>query len=184
MTAVQDFFDDINALMAGPEPDYETDPTPEPAADIAKANALLRTLGARQRELAAWEEMYDAERQKLDEWIASRRERVGGRIAWLETWLANWHRAQLGEHGNGPKTISLPSGTLAARAQQPEFRFDPEAFIPWAEANAPELLRHKPAPAPEIDKAAAKKHLAATGEAMPGVEVVERGPRFTATPET
>lgn len=192
---VHDQYTDLDALLCGNEPDYSTDPTPEPAADVAKATALLRTLGARKRELEGWEDLYTAQRAQLDEWIDGHRTRLGARVSWLEAWLANWHRAQLGEHGSGPKTFTLPSGVLTARAQQPEWTFDPGQFVPWAEANAPGLLRRKPAPAPEIDKAAAKKALtvfvddgttwliADGGEVVPGVTVNERPPKFTATPE-
>lgn len=188
---LQDQYDDLDGLLAGPEPDWDGEP--EAPAGVDVANGMLRTLGRLRRELTEAEELAAAEHARVDLWLSLQAKRIGDRTRWLETALALWHAGLLAEDKRR-KTVQLPNGTLVARAQPYEWRFEPE-FLAWATENAPDLLRHKPAPAPEIDKAAAKKAMASCtfidgrlvtehGEVMPGVTVVERGPRYTATPET
>lgn len=178
---LHDQYEALDALLSGPEPDWDTDP--EAPAGVDQANGMLRTLARLRRQLTDAEELAAAEHARVDLWLTVQAQRIGDRTRWLETALALWHAGLLRDDPRR-KTVQLPNGTLTARAQTPEWRFDPETFIPWAEANAPHLLRHKPAPAPEIDKAAAKKSLADAAGAVPGLTVVDRGPRFTATPET
>lgn len=189
MTTVHDQFADLDALLSGDEPPYDTEP--EAPIDADRANGMLRTLGRLQRELDAAKEMATAEHARVDLWLTLEADRIGKRVTWLRSALELFHERLLREDARR-KTVHLPNGTLAAKAQPPEWQFDADTFIAWAVENAPDLIRQRPAPAPEVDKTAAKKTLAFNdgraitehGEFVPGVTVIERGPRFTATPET
>jgi hypothetical protein len=179
--------DDLDAHLAGDTPQWDEPPAP-PAGTVA-ASGMLRSLDRLRRQLAEARETAAGEHARVDEWLRAVTERVTAQTAWLETALALYHQHCLLEDP-ARKTIDLPAGTLKARAQQPEWQFDPDKFVTWAALNDPTLLRRRPAPAPEIDKTKAKTVLAdhvkdgrvvtAAGEIVPGVAVVERGRKYTA----
>lgn len=166
------------------------------------ANAILRRLGATERKLAAKEELYAAELERLTEWIDHQRAAYQEMIASDRRWLEGWHLAQLGEHGHGPKTIDLPSGVLRATSQPPEYVIEDEAtFLAWAREYAPGLVRSPPPRRDAPDRAALKalcgpdlkarlkdrrpgEELAprVNGRPIPAVKVVVQGRRFAATP--
>lgn len=168
--------------------------------DVTVANAILRRVGMMERRLALRLEVAEAEREKLDAFIAHQKAALGEAIERDRRWLQGWHNAQLGPHGRGPKTIELPAGTLKATAQQPEYEIEDEAaFMAWAEENAPSLIRQPPPkyPPPAPDKVALKKRIAPAlkerddwrpGDVVrfpdvPGVAVTMRGPKFEAKPD-
>lgn len=185
--------DDLAEWMAGEEPDWDSDPTPDAMADQRKANALMRRLGPL-REKYRWtdEPFAKEEHARVDAWLALQR----GRITWLETWLANWHQAQFMDHGTA--TIELPAGNLASRKETTYEYEDEDAFLTWAEQHAAGLVR-PPAPRPPTarapDKNAVKKMFPAPkdlamgqwdpvtedGEKVPGL-VVRVGRSFDAKP--
>ncbi|HKO85629.1 MAG TPA: hypothetical protein VJ140_13975 [Actinomycetota bacterium] len=161
------------------------------------ANAILRRLGRRERELAMVEEIYRAELERLEAWAEGRRCDIGQASAKDAAWLTNWHRAQLGEHRTGPLTINLPAGRLRATANRAQVRIDDEAaFLAWAEENAPDLVRRpEPKPVqPAPDRAALLKKVTALKipkttaagtifDLVPGVVAVAQGDRFVAEPD-
>lgn len=192
---------DVEHLLAGPEPDWNADPVPRPLSDERKATAILYTLRELRAEVARLEGLYghqmDLVREaiaepmaKLEAALAAAVEKPRERIAWLETWLANWHEAQ---DADKRPTIHLPSGDLVSRPQLDEWEFDPKAFLPWAEDNAPALIRRKP----EVAVNAAKKALVVHqtddgdlvvvdehGQPVPGVTVTARPRKYTAKTES
>lgn len=178
---------DLDDLLAGPEPEW--DETPVPPDGTEHANRLLRRLARVRREQATVDALAAAEYARVDAWHAGEAHRLDRQQEWLEQALAQYHRAVLARDPKA-KTVSLPNGTLKARAQQPEWTFeDPDAFLAWAQANAPELVRQPDPPGPAIDKAATKQTMAANvvdgrlvvlGEIVPGVTVTDREAKYVA----
>lgn len=80
------------------------------------------------------------------------------------------------------ESYKLPSGKLIRKTQNPEFRRDDSAVIAWARENAPEYIKT----VEQLDWASLKGatgifdgHIVTDdGEIVPGVEVIEREPRF------
>lgn len=184
MTGLQDW-------LAGPDPDWLDTPEPPPAAaDSTEADRWLRHLGRLDAEAADIERQFADEIERMRAWREDRLSGVDRRRERLRASLAAYHAAVL-ELDPKAKTITLPSGTLKARAQQDEWTVDADQFIPWAADNAPDLLR-VPEPQPAPDKTALKQAVdvvrlsdgtlvpvTAEGEPVPGVVVIERGPKFT-----
>jgi hypothetical protein len=135
-------------------------------------------------------------------WLAAENAPLLEEAARLKAWLADWMAARLQADPRGPKTVTLPSGEVTSINGGLKVDLtDPTAFLAWASANAPALIRSPeppPPPAPMVDKNAVKAavgtalmvltdpsqpgthHLVdpGTGEAVPGV-VLTRDPRST-----
>lgn len=191
-------YEDLDAAMSGPEPDF--DATPEAPQGAEHADWLLRRLARTRRQTADVRTVAAAERDRIDTWEAGRLQQLQKETDWLEDALAQYHRAVLAREPKR-KSIDLPFGKLISRAQQPEWDIDPDVFLPWAWEHARELVNPgnpKP-PVATPDKAAVKKALSipgkpkpgelvhpvtAGGEVPPGVAVLIREPKFEAeTPE-
>lgn len=182
MTAVDQ---DLAGYLAGDTPDYTAEPgLPDGHDDV---NRRLRRLARIRAEITQVQQEAADEMARIELWLHARLDVLEGRQAWELEGLEMWHRAVLAEDPDR-KTISLPSGTLKARVQQPEWSFDEPVFLAWAEKARPELVR-VPVPKPSIDKAAAKKTLipdatgldivvSPDGELVPGVTVTVREPKF------
>lgn len=173
---IGDRWAELDEALSGPDPDWETEP--EAPANAYRANGLLRTLGTLRRRLAEDEDMARAEHERIELWLTAQRQRAAKRITWLEQALELWHAAMLAQDPSR-KTLMLPSGNLESREMPDVWTFEPSEFIPWAEANRPDLLRRKPAPDPEIDRNAVKK---AKLVDAPGVKVQAQPTKFTAKP--
>lgn len=191
MTTTADIYDDLTDHLAGPEPDYTTDPGDHLAADDEEANRLLRHLARARRQADSINLVYDAEITRLEERRRSRLDKIERKADWLQQRLALWHQARLGADP-AAKTIELPAGTLRSRAQQPEWRIDDERFLAWAAEHRPDLVS-VPEPRPRPDRTAVKQALKlpdghpgdtvapvdpATGEVVPGVDVVIRDRKY------
>lgn len=185
---------DLIEYLAGPDPDYDTDP--EAPQDADEANTRLRRLARIRAEIEAVEDQAATQIAQINAWAERRYEVLHNRARWEREGLEMWHRAVLADDP-GRKTISLPCGTLSARRQQPVWEFDEPTFLAWAIEHAPDLVR-VPEPKPQVERAAAKKalHLPPltegescrpidedTGEMVPGVTVTARPPSFTASTE-
>lgn len=190
MSAEQDL--DLADWLVGPDPDFDAEVAPP--ADADEADRRLRLLAKVRREIAEVERHAADEIDRVNAWAESRYSVLHGRAQWLTDGLEMWHRAVLSEDPSR-KSISLPCGTLKSRAQQPEWAFDDEVFLPWAEVHAPSLVR-VPEPKPAVDRNAAKKALLTVevgegvhsilteeGEVVPGVTVTVRGPSFSVVTE-
>lgn len=179
---------DLAEFLAGPDPDYTADP--EPPQDADEANRRLRRLARIRADIAQVEETAARQIDQINEWAESRYQVLHGKARWLEEGLEMWHRAVLADDPSR-KSISLPCGTLKSRAQQPEWSFDDEVFLPWAEVHAPELVKVQVRSS--VDRNAAKhaivvlddgRHIVSgTGEVVPGVTVTVRPPSFSVVTE-
>lgn len=198
MTLADTWADMVDDL--GPEPDYDSEVAPPD--DVDQVNKRLRRLAKVRAEIAQVEEVAAAEIERVGDWAHTRTATLAAKALWLSDGIEMWHRAVLTDDPTR-KTISLPCGTLKARAAQPTWEFDEPVFIEWAAEHAPGLVR-VPEPKPQVDRAAAKKMLAApdggTGEAtidivdeatgevlpkiVPGVTVTARPPKFTIDTDT
>lgn len=185
---------DLTEYLAGPDPDYDTEP--EAPQDADEANTRLRRLARIQAQIQWVEDQAATQIAQINAWAERRYEVLHNRARWEREGLEMWHRAVLADDP-ARKTISLPCGTLKARAQQPVWEFDDEVFLAWAQEHAPDLVR-VPEPKPQVEKAAAKKALVAVdplgegcgvhvvtaaGEVVPGVTVTVRPPSFTVSTE-
>lgn len=164
--------------------DYDT-PDDElesvPVADLHRADYVLGLIGRARRVRDEELDVIRAERDRLDLLATAIKERCARVEDWYGPQLSSFHRALLADDPKR-RTISLPHGTLRARAQQDEWTFGPE-FTEWAEASGrDDLVRVKVEP----DRTAAKKRLlvlsdgraALDGEVVPGVSVQGREPKF------
>lgn len=189
MSAVEQ---DLNEFLAGPDPDYDTDP--EPPQDADEANRRLRRLARIRAQIREVEEQALGQIEQVKAWAECRYEVLHGRARWEQAGLEMWHRAVLADDPSR-KSISLPCGTLKSVKQQPEWVFDDEVFIAWAREHAPSLVR-VPEPKPAVDRNAAKKALLTVevgegahsilteeGEVVPGVTVTVRPPSFSVVTE-
>lgn len=103
---------DIDALLEGPEPDY--DDAPPPAEDLAKAEwhrAKIRRITAEQIQT---EELYRDTLAEINRRKKSALSSIGHRLEWHTTAIAAWHQK---EHRAGrlTETVQLPSGNSELR---------------------------------------------------------------------
>lgn len=179
------------------EPDYDDAPPELALADRDGANRHLGHIArlCRQEEIDA--EVAAATLARLKAWVDERAAAIGTRIAYHEAILDRYHRAVLAIDPR-LKTIKLPNGELRLRTQQPQWGFDADEFIPWAQEHLPGAVR-TPEPEPMVDVKAAKDLLSIvripsavegvehvvvvvteTGEPVVGVEVDPRAdPKFS-----
>lgn len=172
-------YEELDLFMVGDEMELAEPPA---LGDVEHVERLLRGLAWRQRKIQQARDLVESERQRLAEWLEEQELRYDPSFH-LQV-LEGYHRARLADDPKA-KTISLPSGTLTARAGQPRWDIEAEAFIPWAQTYAPELLRTKVEPA----LAEVKKTLGAdpergvavdgTGSPVPGVHIEPADVRFT-----
>jgi hypothetical protein len=149
---------DLDELLAGDDPDWDTDP--QPPVDADQADRWLRRLRILNEQEDADTELANTQRARIDLWLSLQNESRAKTRAWLEASLILHHEAYLRTAGpKAAKTIHLPNGDLIARAQQPEWRYtDEAAFIGWAETNNRDEFLTRPAPVP--DRNAVKRMLA------------------------
>lgn len=136
------------------EPDYEAEPPPvagDEAIALEDANRHLRHIHRIRGERAWLQSMFEAEVRRIQMRLASRLEQLDKREAWHAKPVEELHRALLARDDKR-KTISLPNGTLKARAQQPEWLYrdedsrgpsdgeDTTAFVEWAQESHPDLI--------------------------------------------
>lgn len=174
---------DLDALLAGPEPDYDADPTP-PEDDMA-ADRLLRHYRSKLAELAKWEALAAERQDEIELWIGSVRERIGKQTKNLQARLQMLHASRTAPDGRPPRLISLPAGNLVARKLPDRLDIDPEVFVPWATKEDPGLLSSPPAWKPKPVVAAVEKWLKKRGTNAgppPGVRVVSGTDSFTVVP--
>lgn len=180
---------DLDEFMMGDEPDYDAEI--EAPRDADEVDRRLRRLAKVRAELLQVEKHAVRQIDQVNAWAEARYDVLLGREAWLAEGLEMWHRAVLADDPSR-KTISLPCGTLKARAQQPAWSFDDEVFCAWAKEHALDLVRVRLTP----DRAAAKQALGfdpgvdgagwavtGDGEVVPGVTVTVRPPAFSVTTE-
>jgi len=150
--------------------------------DKEQAEWCLRQISRLMREQEEIESTAQAEIEKITAWKNDQTESIQKSISFFEYLLIEYHQQILKENPKA-KTIKLPSGRLEARKAQPEFQRDVETMLSWVEQNRPEFVITKK----ELDWAGLKKILKYensmgidpdTGEAVPGLKVIERGMTF------
>lgn len=173
---------------------HDDDPVPPP--DAERATRMLWALAYAQRDLAAQEELFDAEIRRMEQRKADVTAGLRRKVESLTEALTAYHRAV---RALDPKaaTIHLPSGDLVSRKQQPEWATPDKgtkemgALVQWClDHGLTEAVVVPTAPEPYVDKAKLKKVLAAAdgravsvdGEIAPGITVTERPPAFDVKP--
>jgi len=125
-----------------------------------------------------------AEIDKIQAWVESETKQLQADENFFTALLEGYHR-RLFEQDNKKKTIKLPHGSLQLRAQEPVYTKDDKKIIAWAEKNRPELVISPPK---ELSWGELKKQTkvierqvfdTVTGEVIPGIEAMERDPKFS-----
>lgn len=124
--------------------------------------------------MAETQEWYDAEGGSLK-----------AEIAEIERQLGGWVAARIALDPRGPKSVSLPSGTISStKGSLSVDVFDEELFLKWATQNNPDLIAipaPPPPPPPRPDKAEIKA--LATANAAAVAELEEPGDHFVVVGE-
>lgn len=163
---MEEAFDDLEHHMIYSGQPPELDVVADGASiDEERVGRILRAVAARRRRLEAVELAARVEIERVNEWADGERRRLS--TEHLEHTLRQYHEARLAE--GGPVTLRFPAGELRARAST-RWEFDEEAFVPWALAHAPDVVRTRHAP----DKPAAKALLKAGRVALDGDTVVDQ----------
>lgn len=179
MSAAEDlvaYIADRRIYDEGNTPERDAEAAAFEIDDLAKATWAVRKIAQHRARLAEAQQVADAERARINDWLEDERRRCEQGTVHLEGLLYRYHEGQLVEDPKR-KTIKTPAGDLVARKSPDSIDVDDAVFVPWAEANAPGLLNPPKAPTPA--KAAIKKAtgdvvdgqvvFADTGEFLPGV---------------
>lgn len=134
---VRDSFDELDAALAGPEPDWDSEPEAPP--DAEQADRMLVRLRMLRRERDADLAAAETRISQIVAWQAEREGRYDAQERWLVEALERYHRAVLALDPRS-LTIHLPSGTLPSRMGQPQWEVDGEAVLRWL---IPETAREK-----------------------------------------
>lgn len=120
---------------------------------------------------------------RIEAWLEEVARPLEAGMAHMEGLLTEYHRRKFKADPTA-KTVKLPGVVLTARAQQPEWTWDDDAFVAWAKAHKrPDLVR-RPKPVP--DKVKAKAELTTTdtgavvdanGVVVEGVKAMPRDPK-------
>jgi len=157
-------------------------------SDGNSANWAVARVAEIQADLARDQAIRDEQVRVADEWLEGRKRGAYYRIQrWTEP-VEAFARSAISLEKVKPRSISLPNGSLSLRLQVPKFDYEEDELLAWLQANAPDLVRQKPAPPPEPDKDGLKKVvtlkgevpiLTATGELIEGVKVSYPEPTFS-----
>lgn len=162
--SAQEAYEDLERHLIGDEADL-----PEHLGDLADVDRTIRAIAWRRRKLAQAQQVADAVIERTREHLDAERKRFD--TSFLEDRLRGYHEARLADDPRA-KSLSFPAGTLKARTTPGRVEVDAAVFL----AAAPdELVRVKREP----DKTAIAAHVKATGEVLPGVEMVPGDVRFT-----
>ena len=151
-----------------------------------KANWALRKikqLQEKQKENAA---LAASEIRRIAEWERDVNGELQNNINFFTRLLSDYHRQVL-EQDPKAKTIKLPYGKLKMRAQQPEYIRDNDKLLAWLESKGTIGKAYiKITKSPHWGELKKRLRIAGdrmvdpeTGEVVPGVEVVEREPKFS-----
>lgn len=152
--------------------------------NIEQANWAVRKIAAARAAIREREELARAEIERIKRWLEDETQELQRDIEFFEGLLKEYHVKQLAKDSKA-KTIKLPYGVLKMRKQQPKIERNDEQLKAWAKENKPDVLIPQE---PKLDWAGLKKVLKIagdkmidpdTGEAVPGVTVIEREPKFS-----
>ena len=109
--------------------------------DDEKAEWAIRKLARIRRKQAENQALYNAELERISEWLKTVNTSLDRDALYFEAVLTPY---ALQERFNGRKSLVLPHGTVKTTAGRPKIEFESEdGFIQWAKTNDPELLRIK-----------------------------------------
>jgi len=134
----------------------------------------LRKMSRIKAEIEENNKVAQAEIERITAWRDEENEKLQRSISFFESLLCDYF-LRLRESDPKLKTIKLPHGTLKMRAQQPQYEYDEDVLLPWAKENLPEAVVTKES----VAKNPVKKHIQETGEAVPGVTIIERPEKFS-----
>jgi hypothetical protein len=145
--------------------------------DDLKADWAMRKLASIRRKQSQNKTIFDAEVQRVQEWLEKVNTALERDSAYFEAVLTQYALLQRLE---GRKSVVLPHGTVKTTAGRPKIEIESsEEFITWAQANAQDLLRIKT----EVDKKALNalpihegQVISTTGEIIPSVKVIPAEP--------
>jgi len=111
-----------------------------------------RKAAAAQRKIAEVKAWGEAEKARIDAIVAAEVMRHDREADFFQQHLVVYLQAEIAA-GRKTKSLELPGGTIKLTARQPRLDVDAEAFLAWAAATRPDLVRTKLEP----DKTALKK---------------------------
>lgn len=135
---------------------------------IRARSALAKVNADADRQVAAINEAVAPFIEPIETWRAEQTEKLAKEAGNWEALLVEYHRQVLSEDKDAI-SIVRPHGTLKSRKLPDKWEFDEPAFIAWAAAHAPELVRVKE----EIDKPLVKKVVMAKPDGTFGMAGVE-----------
>jgi hypothetical protein len=146
--------------------------------DDSAATWTMRKLAALRKREAELDAIAAQETERIRQWRAAQAATLEPDIAYFEGLLIEYAKNERDQ--NGRKSIVLPHGKIASRAGSERVDVvDADAFIKWAQANSPLLVRVRAEP----DKTAIKANLLnqgadgaidkTTGEIVPGVAFIK-----------
>lgn len=118
--------DDLDAFLAGEEPNWGEEPEPPP--NQHEADKMLVRLSRLRRQRAASREAAEERIRQVVAWQAEREGVWLRQEEWLLGALRRYHEAVLMLNPSST-TIHLPSGDLRSRKVQPEWTIDDEALV-------------------------------------------------------
>lgn len=122
-----------------------------------------------ENERAAQEEI-----KRVEAWLREENSRLEKEAGFFN-YLLNDYFLELRKDEPQIKSLKLPHGTLKMRKQQPEYIYKDEEIMEWAKVNLPNAIAVRES----VSKTVVKEHIKATGEVVPGVEVIERPEKFS-----
>lgn len=162
--STQEAWEDLERHLIGDEADL-----PEHLGDLADVDRTLRAISWRRRKIAQAEQVANAVIERTREHLEAERLRFDP--SYLEERLRGYHEARLADDPKA-KSLAFPAGTLRARKAPDRVEVDEDVFLPVA---PDDLVRVKRSP----DKTAIAAHVKATGEVLPGVELVAGDVRYS-----
>lgn len=151
--------------------------------DKEKANWALRKIKQLKGKQEEVDNLAEKEINKIKMWQDKENNKLDNEIEFFEGMLEEYARDLKNDDADF-KTLKLPSGDLKFRKQRPKYIYDNEKLISYAEENFTDLVEVKK----RVSKRELKKSIdivngkainVETGEIVEGIEVKERGERFS-----
>lgn len=140
----------------------------------------MRKLAKANKRIEEIHSIREEEIRKIDDWVAKVEEKPMRDVAYFTHILRDYALECRFNENDARKTITLPIGLIKTRSLPISFECDPDTYIPWAKANAPETIRIKET----IDQGELKRRFGGAptaesdgvlvsddGEIIPGVRV-------------
>ena len=165
--------------------------------DDGGAEWALRRLAKLEERARGVKLLAEEEREKLKMWEESELHRLESDGEHLRDLLREYHTRLLLEDDRR-RTVRLPHGTMAIRKLPDKWEIDPDAFLIWAKANAPALVKVVELPKLAEAKQALKPlsdlsaqvpgsvtaAVSEDGEIVPGVVIERQADRWSVTVES